>query len=600
MFLIAVWVLSAFGTVSLSAQRSTYICPLTDGWSNIIHIFQCLELLLDAGVIIAVSKMSKDVRDSGKPWRLLGQLALASAGVLGILACLFLWKYPERTSGSLRLDYEIIVDLFLASLLCTNFIGSVVYLMSELRPTTIFTTASCVSVYIYQFSALQHQITDSSAGSHGLFVGISLITFASMVGVVRMERDASRSHQYLSLNQNSLRTLMGLCVFMFMTTAFFGTKLVYSSPNTWAIHPVDVLISNARSTSDQWLENAAAGRSLEAAVAEYQSRYGIPPPPHFDKWYDFATSRGSLIIDDFGQIHNDLLPFWGMKPAKIRQMTEHMLERPWTEIAGLRISNGTTHIGPHVPPTHRWMLEGTAEMINTFAEWLPDMDLAFNINDESRVAIPWTEMEDLKRGANLARRQLNETRNLQPFSASTLQSWQGNFMEAEPLYPADMPSEYFSEASVVSSFKRYGSIACSPGSLARTYTWWNKKSFCHDCASPHSLGPFLANWTLSGSLCHQPDIANLHGFHLSPSAFKPTRRPFPIFSQSKIPTFSDIIFPSPWNYKDKVVYDASRDMAFSEKENTLFWRGATSEGFSLGGVWQGMPSGDRNGPIFTA
>src|SRR6266498_4637923 len=108
-----------------------------------------------------------------------------------------------------------------------------------------------------------------------------------------------------------------------------------------------------------------------------------------------------------------------------------MLERPWTEVAGLRISNGTASLGPHVPPTHRWMLQGAAEMINTFAEWLPDMDLAFNINDESRVAIPWAEMEDLKRGANLARRQLNETRNLQPFSVNTLQSWQSNFMEAE-------------------------------------------------------------------------------------------------------------------------------------------------------------------------
>ena len=175
-------------------------------------------------------------------------------------------------------------------------------------------------------------------------------------------------------------------------TSFSGTKLaLYSTQNKWAVHPIDVLISNALSTSDQWLEQAAASRSLEEAVVEYQSRYRIPPPPQFDKWYDFAISRGSLIVDDFGQIHEDLLPFWGIKPIKIRQMTGHMLERPWTEVAGLRISNGTAHIGPHVVQTHRWMLEGAAEMINTFAEWLPDMDLAFNINDECRVAIPWAE-----------------------------------------------------------------------------------------------------------------------------------------------------------------------------------------------------------------
>ena len=122
---------------------------------------------------------------------------------------------------------------------------------------------------------------------------------------------------------------MGLYIFMFITTTFSGTKLVlYSGQNKWAVHPIDVLSSNARSTSDQWLEQAAASRSLEEAVVEYQSRYRIPPPPHFDKWYDFAISRGSLIVDDFGQIHNDLLPFWGIKPIKIRQMRNTCLKDP--------------------------------------------------------------------------------------------------------------------------------------------------------------------------------------------------------------------------------------------------------------------------------
>ena len=351
--LVGVWALSAFGTVSLSTQRLIYICPLTNGRANIIYIFQCLELFLDASIIIAISKMLKDVQGSGNPWRSLGQSALASAGVVGILACLFLLKNPEHTSWALRLDHKVVVDLFFVSLLCTNFIGSVVYLMNELRLGTIFTTASCISVYVHHFSALQHQITVPSASRHGQFVGLSLITFASMIGLARIEREASRSQQYLSLNQNSSRTLMSLCIFMFMTTTFFGTKpVLYSSKNKWAIHPIDVLISNARSTSDQWLEQAAASRSLEELVVEYQSRYGIPPPPHFDKWYDFATSRGSLIMNDFAQVHNDLLPFWGIKPATIRQMTRHMLVRPWTEVAEMRISNGTAHPGPDVPPTH--------------------------------------------------------------------------------------------------------------------------------------------------------------------------------------------------------------------------------------------------------
>jgi hypothetical protein len=277
-----------------------------------------------------------------------------------------------------------------------------------------------------------------------------------------------------------------------------------------------------------------------------------------------------------------------MNPVEIRELAEHILERSWTEVAGLRISNGTTALGPHLPPTHRWMLEGVAGMIDKFAEWLPDMDLAFNINDESRVAVPWDVMEDLRARAKLSRRRLNETKTLLSFTTNTLKFWRGRFMEPEAPYPADVSSEYFIDASFMPSFDQYGAVGCSPDSPSRKYKWWNKKSFCYECTAPHSIRHILVNWTLSGSLCHQPDLSNLHGFHLSPSAFKTTRHLFRIFSQSKIPTFSDIVFPTPWNYMNKAVYNASRDMPYSEKYSTVFWRGATLEGYAIRGTWQGM------------
>jgi hypothetical protein len=197
-------------------------------------------------------------------------------------------------------------------------------------------------------------------------------------------------------------------------------------------------------------------------------------------------------------------------------------------------------------------------------------------------------MEDLKHSGMIARRQLNGSRNLQPFSANADRLWPDTYMKPKPPYSRKTISQYFGEASIAPSFTNYGVIGCPPESASLTTSWWNKGYFCADCVSPHSLGPFLSNWTLSGSLCHQPDLANLHGFHLSPSSFKPTTSLFPIFSQSKIPGFSDIIFPTPWNYVDKVLYDSSKDMAFSEKENTVFWRGATSEGYAVAGNWEGM------------
>lgn len=583
-FLVGVWTTSAFASITISGQRSTYICPLVGWWSRLIPAFQLVGVFLDGFIIIGLAQISKDAVESGRRYLLLGKLAFISAAVLGTIAGLFILKNPEHMVWSFHLESRAISDLLLASLLCSSFITSVVYLVGQLCPSIPIMVAGCAAMYTYHLAAQSIDFWPIPQRSSAV---ISVIAFVSTAAVLRFWREAARTQRSMSLNGTSTRMLMSL--FILMSLIFLQQNFsILFRPRHWLQHPIDILISTAQDTSSQWQQRAAVSHSLEVAVLEYQSRYGIPPPPNFDKWYEFATSRGSLVLDTFDQINDDLLPFWAIEPAKIREMTGHMLERPWTEVGGLRIANGSTSIGPHVVPTHRWLLEGAASMIDKFSEWLPDIDLAININDESRVAVPWLMMEDLTSRAIPARNQLNATRNLQAFGANTLETWPGTFMAEEPVYSRDVPSEYFVEASISPSFTKYGVIGCPPDSMARTTSWWKKESFCSKCAAPHSLGPFLRNWTLSGSLCHQPDLENLHGFHLSPSSFKPTTSLFPIFSQSKIPGFSDILFPSPWNYEGKVIYNSSKDMKFSEKESTVFWRGATSEGFAAVQRWKGM------------
>jgi hypothetical protein len=50
-------------------------------------------------------------------------------------------------------------------------------------------------------------------------------------------------------------------------------------------HPMWSLITQSQNE----FENLKARQSttLQEAVAEYRGRYGIPPPPNFDKWYNF-------------------------------------------------------------------------------------------------------------------------------------------------------------------------------------------------------------------------------------------------------------------------------------------------------------------------
>lgn len=602
----SVWTISAFTITWLSIHNSTYICPLGNDWRYFIRTFQCFGLALDVFIIRKISNIVQEestvhsgrlsdlgrLSDSRKfpsSGRILGKISLLSGTTLLLIASAFLWKNPEHIPWSFYIDQHICTQLTLATILCTNWIICFVYLLHEVQAVTLIGTLCSISLFVSQSSIWPYQFSEAADSQIYLLTAACLACYASIVGLVRMERDATRSQSPLSLKRESVKILTGLTVIM--GAALFSSAIIlHFRIKAWGSHPVSLLMADADANAQAWIAQAGASQNLGEAILAYEKRYRIYPPPNFDKWYDFAVSSNSTIIDRFDQIHNDLLPFWGMEPAEIRRLTGHMLERPWTEIAGVRISNGTASIGPHMPPTHRWMIEGAVDMINTFVEYLPDMDLAFNINDESRVAVPWAEMEEYKLKAAATRMALNKTQAKlkTSFLPHATNLWNGSFMAPEAPYGPEDASDLFEGASFRSSFEHYGTIGCPPSSLARQHQTPNKKSPCHYCRAPHTLGGFISNWTLSGSLCHQPDLANLHGFHLSPSAFKSTHTLFPIFSQSKVPTFNDIIFPSPWNYRDKVVHDNSKDMPFAAKQDTAFWRGATSEGFSLGGTWQGM------------
>jgi hypothetical protein len=317
-------------------------------------------------------------------------------------------------------------------------------------------------------------------------------------------------------------------------------------------------------------------------VLTYQQRYSRDPPPHFDKWHEYATARDSIVIDDFDNIEEDLAPFSALSPAELRQRTAEVLAHG-QGMGGVRIRDGKLSIIGEVPGSHRWMLDGAIHMIEKFADFVPDMDLAFNLHDECRVAIPYSQLEVARSNGEHYREHTSDNGeyDFRPDRAST---WQ------EPSEFARTPS-YFENAALKPSFQTYGSMSCPTESRARKERRWDTGAFCSACAAPHSLGAFVANWTLSASLCHQPDLANLHGLNLSPATLLGTHALVPVFSQSRAPGYADIRYPSPWNYMDKAKYEFGEsypDPSFAKKDNVLFWRGATSEGFSKTGSWKGM------------
>lgn len=378
------------------------------------------------------------------------------------------------------------------------------------------------------------------------------------------------------------RFLVSMYVILIVLILFHGFSQDMQSRELVS-HPIDWLIAQAEEQSNDWLDQASHSQSLAECVTEYQRRYQRHPPPGFDAWYHYATSRSSVVIDDYDNLVEDLRPFWGISPAEIRLRTVQVISDPWNEVSEIIIRNGHAELGPNFLPTHRWMLDGALDLVKDFSTFLPDMVVAFNLNDEPRVAVPYNDMQRIRyvdtksESSNSLNKQMKHR-----WSADRAGNWR---------IPEDVkPLRLFEDRSRTNAFS-VGSVACSPDSFVQQANTWDSSTLCTACAAPHSHGLFLSNWTLSGSPCHQPDLRNLHGFYLSPAAFKPSYELLPIFSQSKVNGYADILFPSPWNYIDKIKYDASEshpDPPFKEKVNSLFWRGATSEGVSRHGTWKGM------------
>lgn len=304
---------------------------------------------------------------------------------------------------------------------------------------------------------------------------------------------------------------------------------------------------------------------------------------NFDKWYEFATKRNSVIIDDFDQIYSDLLPFRAISPARLRELTHTLATNPSNEVGAISIRNGNVHIQKDTLPTHRWMVEGAVKMMEPFVEHLPDMDLVFNLNDEPRLAVPWETLLHLREEASSSK--ISDKRVVRNrWSVDRKAGWKS-------IEPRDQNRDpLFTDYSKSPTWDAVRHI-CPSSSPARSRSFWVKHRLCLGCIWPHSLGQFVSNWTAAGDICHQPDLQHLHGFFISPSDAKLSTQLLPVFSQSKVQGFADILFPSPWNYVDKVTYGPSKerpDVPYMKKEKELFWLGRTTEGYSISGEWQGM------------
>ncbi|KAI5291859.1 capsule-associated protein CAP1 [Ascosphaera aggregata] len=339
-------------------------------------------------------------------------------------------------------------------------------------------------------------------------------------------------------------------------------------------HPIEQLIK--QSLEKVRGRKARQSKTLKEAVSEYQRRYSMPPPPYFDVWFRLAQEYRVQIIDDYDTIYHSLVPFWGVSPSTIRRRARETIAYR-RQIAGMLIRNHQITKCERRDQKKHWFPEALRSMTSKYLEWLPDMDLAFNINDEPRVVIPADELNILQqRGMKEIKKFVNAREKKEEFSPRPKDVNKGD------RWP-EMRSFRFNNYDRQRTWE-VCRMSCPPDSPARSIS--NDEAV--DVTDPYrftDLG-FVSNNTAHTDICLTPSLQGTFGLFERPNALDLSHTLMPMFSQSKISSFQDILYPSPWYWNSQVPYHEKQDMAWDSKENSLYWRGTTMGGYSRGGGWR--------------
>ncbi|CAH0020249.1 unnamed protein product [Clonostachys rhizophaga] len=592
------WSVAAMLAVDSARVKTGTICLVGTHMEAHTPFLQVVLCVMD-GIIIA--ELSSLRRGPGEEpvdiSKFFSMFCLVASGFMAIIALFFMIFSTQQ----LHLSSVARRDLFLDTLMASVAIACAKTLLTWLHPTTVAMLTTGLTLFGYRFRALDSSLILPPLSQAYVFQTAAMTTglAGAWFAMVFYSKSAPRSPTTVLLHRCLVLGYMAAVALFITFSIFFSTNKIHVSL------PASVrrLTHAAQSSAEIWQSQAKMSKTLDEAVTQYQNRHFLPPPPNFDKWYEFATNRSSQVIDSFGQIFDDLIPYWGLEPAEIRARTAHLSEFPEMGMAALQIRNGTLRQSPHIPGTHHWMTDSIEKMMEPFIQYLPDMDFVINLADECRVLPRYEDFWDLRSKGRAAQNKvaqrwkgLQENRNVEgggPFRTWTNNTeWPQDF--AEPRKNPDgsfAASSHFVETIRKQLYYKWIADACPPESVARQSRWWDWSTLCMDCIEPHSElttgGAVMAHNPPPGGICYQPDLAYLSGFIRSQTQAT-TKTLLPVFSQARVDGFADILFPSPWNFVDKTEYREDTDIEWGRKGNSLFWRGSSSDGIARDGGWKGF------------
>lgn len=329
-------------------------------------------------------------------------------------------------------------------------------------------------------------------------------------------------------------------------------------------HPIDHLVT--RGNVDFQAMLAKETTTVAQAAEAYRARRGRQPPPLFDVWFEFATNNSALIIEDFfDRIYDDLQPFWGVPAKQIREQASDFIHR-------ISIRNGNA-TGRTDVERREW-IELWKDMVQSVAPLLPDMDLPINVMDESRIVVPWEEIDGYMAKAQQSKVVVNPSELKRDF----------NGLKAAVKELDRYPPPAFDPAFVGEGpYWRLAVVGCPPESGARKAyeeTDFSTPPPLSADFPPGTFEGYVQNWTFTCSPCDHPQLQGLHGSFVEPISIATTKHFFPLFGGSKLPVNNEILLPPAMYWTRDPFYSGGDDHgdAWENKKDTLMWRGSASGG----------------------
>lgn len=339
-------------------------------------------------------------------------------------------------------------------------------------------------------------------------------------------------------------------------------------------HPVSRLVHDAQKSFNATV--ARQSKSLAEAVTEYKRRYRMPPPPGFDKWYEFASRRSTVMVDEFDTIYHAILPFWGLTPSVIRARVREDLGYD-NYLMGIIIRKGRPiHLvgGQESAQKRQWQRDGTLNILKKFAQWLPEMDLPFNEHDEPRVIVAHEDLHRMATAGKEVQARLNRNSRLVNY-----------FLKGDIIDP--IPGTWKSRYNDIEKQETWltARLSCPPETPAR-----DLDSTAPDNTSAYAVNPlgFVFNQTAASDICLNPSLRHRLGVFERPNRFKVTNELVPMFSMSRLSASQDITVPSPYNYERMTDYDVKASIDWEKKKPQLYWRGSTTGGNGRKGAWRNL------------